>query len=163
MMREYEIRYLKYWWDRKSIIDPTNVDYKFHAVFYDHKGRRIKVVTYGKDGEITHYHCISWKGSWPTQIKRYSSDNDLQYTTTYHYNKLGFLVDERVFSKDGTFLGSMFSHERDIIDSLNQWLSDLIAFPVVVVTGLINYTKRLFVNRKEIGSRRSELTNKIVK
>ena len=147
-MSQHEVRYLNYWWDRKSTIDPKHVENEYYTVFYDHKGRRVKIETYSKDGEIIHYHHHHWKGSWLIQTKRYSSDHVLSYTTTYHYNNFGFLIDEKVYSRGGRLLGRGLHHERDIIDSLNQWLSDLIAFPVIEATGLINGIKSLFVNRK---------------
>jgi hypothetical protein len=147
-MSEDEVRYLNYWWNHKSVINPKEVNHQYYGVLYDHKGRRVKIITYNSDGEILYYHRLQWKGSWLVQVEEYSPDGVLQHKSTYQYNKLGFLVEERIFSRDGTFLGSGLSHERDAIDALNQWLSDLIAFPMVETRGLINHVKKLFVNQK---------------
>ncbi len=143
-MKVYAVRYLKYWWDRKSIINPKDAERNYYEVFYDHKGRRVRITTYSKTGEVLGYQNFHWKGSWLVQAEDFSPDNAFQHKKTYHYNKFGFLLEERLFAKDGTFLGNGLGHERDVLDFLNQWLSDLIGFPVVEATGLINYIKGLF-------------------
>ncbi len=142
------MKYLNYWWDRKSVIDPTCAESNYYAVSYDHKGRMVKIAEYNKGNDVLNYEYFHWKGSWPVKEEHYLPNDILKYKVTYQYNKFGFLIKEKIVSADGTVTSVPPHHEEYILDKIDGWLSPLLMFPIVEMRGIINYMKGLFVSRK---------------
>lgn len=141
MSKVNKVRHLRYWWEHESIIDPTNANSEYFVVTYDQKGRIVRIVKHNKDNIILDYDCLSWKGSWLIKVEKYSPDNILQYKVTFHYNRLGFLINKKYITMNGSVTSSLKGQEEDLIDILGEWLLRLLQLPVIEARGLVNYMK----------------------
>jgi hypothetical protein len=143
-MINHKVRHLYYWWDRQSIVDPADIRDQYFTVSYDQKGRIVRIVKYNRNNIMLGYEYLSWKGSWLVKVEDYSLDNVLQYKITYHYNKLGFLVEEKFVSANGEVTSILDNQEQDFIDILGEWLFRLLQFPIIETRGLVNSVREQF-------------------
>ena len=95
-------RYLRYWWIKKSQIDPAKFLGKYYHVFYDRWGRYIWIEEYDESHSLIHVFKFVWKTIFLTRTVSYSTNGEMIHYTLHQRNWCGMLLKMERYFPDGT-------------------------------------------------------------
>lgn len=106
MKREIVVKtkYLRYWWEPNSEVDPQkSVDEYFH-VHYDMWRRPVLVERYGPERGLISSSKFTWKWNKLTRSESYDPEGKMKFYNIYRYGRLGNLLRVEHYSPDGHLL-----------------------------------------------------------
>ncbi len=88
-MRE---KYLRYWWDRGSRINPQQVTKPYYRVLYDKWRRPIIIENYEVDHTLISTNKFTWRWNYRVRGEVYDAQGNMTAYLVYRYGRLGNLV-----------------------------------------------------------------------
>ena len=97
-------KFLKYWWDWKSEIDPKSSSGNYYRVIRNASSQTETVETYDEDGNLLGKVKFFWRGIKLVRTESYDAKGCMQYFQIYIYHCFGWPKRVEVYSSDGILL-----------------------------------------------------------
>ena len=87
MMNRMEERYLRYWWECRSKIDPQRTTEAYYRVFYDTRKRAVIVEKYGADHKLINTSKFTRRWDRLTRTESYDAEGNMKFYIIYRYGR----------------------------------------------------------------------------
>lgn len=99
-----EARYLRYWWERGSKIDPQRTTERYYRVLYDMWRRPVIIEKYGSDHKLITTSKFTRRWNRLTRTETYDARGNMKCYIIYRYGRLGNLIGAEYYSPSGEML-----------------------------------------------------------
>ncbi len=104
-MTSNNVKFLNYWWDQNSIIDPAGATEDYFKVTYDSKGRYVLVEKYNALHYLLSRDKFTWKDLLVSRVEVYNpKTNALEKYIDYEYDEQGNTQARNHYLPDGKLL-----------------------------------------------------------
>lgn len=87
-MTSKNVKFLNYWWDQTSVIDPASATEDYFKVTYDSQGRYVLVERYSALHDLLSRDKFIWKDSLVSRVEVYDPETDaLEKYIDYEYDE----------------------------------------------------------------------------
>ena len=97
-------KFLNYWWDSDSEIDPTKTKDDYFKVSYDGDENYIVVERYNRHHHLQSHDEFFWRDCTLIKVEQYNPLLNIEKRIVYKYGTNGELLGREHFSPDGTWL-----------------------------------------------------------
>ncbi len=98
------VKFLKYWWQPDSIIDPAQAAADYFRVTYDDQDRYRWVERYNAEHQLLTRDHFFWDGTRVSKVELYDPQDQLQKYIEYVYDRKGQPKGRNHYSPEGKLL-----------------------------------------------------------
>lgn len=104
-MTSENVKFLNYWWDQNSIIDPASATQDYFKVTYDLQGRYILVERFNSLHNLLSRDRFVWKDLLVSKVEVYNPESGgIEKYIEYEYDKVGNLQARNHYFPNGKLL-----------------------------------------------------------